>query len=457
MHTFFQLRLRRIRAVMLLPWCACALALGAAGADEEKVSYLDNGQVKLGVNLSLGGAITYLSRSDSTDNLINSHDWGRQVQQSYYSGPHPFGESHPAWKNWPWNPITSGDVYGNRGRTLDHRNDGKTIYVKSTPMQWALKNVPGDCTFETWQTLDRNQVRVRNRLTNARADKTNYRAHDQELPAVYTTGKYHRLITYDGSAPFTGAAVREVWNQGPPWTNWTATEHWAALVNEAGWGLGVIHPGVVRWIGGFAGQRNVPGKSGPKDGPTGYISPIRREILDHNIVYEFEYRLVLGSVEQIRAAAEELRPDPRPEWRWEKDRQHWTSVHLQDQGWPIAGAWKLKLEENDPQLLSPELRFAAADVPRLTLTAAFRTKQPRLQLFWSTTDQPGFRGERTLTLDVVPDGKVRDYPLELGKHPAWKGTITGLRLDPTGTGSPGEAAEFHALTWKPGASAGGMK
>src|SRR5258708_35589011 len=43
---------------------------------------LDNGTIKVGVDTSYGAAITYLSRSGSSTNLINDYDHGRQVQQS---------------------------------------------------------------------------------------------------------------------------------------------------------------------------------------------------------------------------------------------------------------------------------------------------------------------------------------------------------------------------------------
>jgi hypothetical protein len=45
-------------------------------AAEDHLSFLDNGVIKLGVNLDLGGAITWLSKSGSDVNLINSADWG---------------------------------------------------------------------------------------------------------------------------------------------------------------------------------------------------------------------------------------------------------------------------------------------------------------------------------------------------------------------------------------------
>jgi hypothetical protein len=53
------------------------------------MSYLDNGVVKVGVDLNHGGAIVFLSH-DGGDNLINNFDLGRQIQLSFYSGPVPF-------------------------------------------------------------------------------------------------------------------------------------------------------------------------------------------------------------------------------------------------------------------------------------------------------------------------------------------------------------------------------
>jgi len=103
------------------------------------MSYLDNGTIRVGVNLSLGGSITYLADSRDRINIINNHDWGRQIQMSFYSGPVPFtpGGKQPSktWAGLGWNPIQSGDCAGNRSRIIDHRNDGKSIYVKCVPMQ----------------------------------------------------------------------------------------------------------------------------------------------------------------------------------------------------------------------------------------------------------------------------------------------------------------------------------
>ncbi len=313
-----------------------ASLLVASPARAERMSYLANDSIKIGVDLDQGGTITFLARADGGENLINCHDLGRQIQQSYYSGPHPFGKAHPGWKNWSWNPIGSGDVYHHASRVLEHTNDGKTLYTKTIPMQWALDNVPGECTFETWITLEGKTARVRNRLVNDRPDRTQYSAHDQELPAVYTIGKLYRLFTYKDDRPFENQPLHQIHNAGPPWAGWTATENWAALVNDRGWGVGVIQPGVYSFIGGF---HDKPNTGGSRDNSTGYIAPVRKEILDHNIVYEYRYRLALGSLEEIRAAAAACRvSDTRPDYRFSRDRQHWIFVNAVDSGFPIQGS-----------------------------------------------------------------------------------------------------------------------
>ena len=108
----------------------------------EKMSFVDNGIIRLGVNLNLGGSVTYLADADDRINIINNHDWGRQIQMSFYSGPVPFtpGGKQPSktWAGLGWNPIQSGDYAGNRSSIIDLRNDGKSIYVKCVPMGYII-------------------------------------------------------------------------------------------------------------------------------------------------------------------------------------------------------------------------------------------------------------------------------------------------------------------------------
>jgi hypothetical protein len=423
------------------------------------MSYLDNGTVRLGVDLDIGGAITYLSKSGNDENIVNNHDWGRQIQMSFYAMPSPYfpdngKKPREEWAFIGWNPIQSGDVYGNPSKVIAHRNNGEEMYVKCIPMHWPLDNEPGQCTFECWLTLENNTVRVRSQLNNVRKDGTQYAARTQELPAMYTNGEYYRLFTYDGAQPFTDAPVRrieKVWDTsippaeapGGPWDNWYASENWAALVRDDGFGLGIWTPGTYSYMGGFAGT---PGSGGSKDGPTGYISPTRREILDHNIQYRYGYTLIVGQLEEIRDYVyEHADHNVLPDYTFEKDRQSWTLAGARDEGWPVEGKWNVTVAGENPRLIGPKTFWEAEEMPTVYLRAAFDTGTSYATLRWE-----GFGGSREgqIRFEVIPDNIVRTYAIYLSGMESYRGPCTRLVLSPATDGKTGRSITIHRLSYE---------
>jgi hypothetical protein len=418
-------------------------------ATEDRMSYLDNGVIRLGVNLDLGGAITYLSASNSKTNLVNSFDWGRQIQMSHYSGPVPFSPNgkkpNKTWSGLGWNPIQCGDCYGNRSKILSHRNNGKVIYVKCIPMQWPLDNEPGECTFECWIRLKHNTAEVRSRMVNGRSDRTQYPGRSQEQPAVYTCGPWHRLMTYTNDQPFTGGAVVQI-PASFPWSGWMATENWAALVDDHDYGLGIWEPGTFQFIGGFAGK---PGVGGPKDAPTGYIAPLQEETLDYNIDCEYNYTLIVGSLGAIRefVVRHSTKPKP-PDYRFAKDRQHWNCQDAVDSGWPIRGELNVRLDSGQPRLISPLSFWRATDAPRLWIQAACKVTQQGAKIFWSRFDNSGFNENQSVAFQLIPDGKYHTYELSLASSSEYRGLITRLRFDPVPAGAAGDYIRIKSISFK---------
>ena len=51
---------------------------------QEHWVFLDNGHVRIGINKDAGGSVGWFSKSRSGENLLNTFDHGRYVQQSYY-------------------------------------------------------------------------------------------------------------------------------------------------------------------------------------------------------------------------------------------------------------------------------------------------------------------------------------------------------------------------------------
>ena len=430
--------------------CLSAICLGDHSLSATKMTFLDNGEVRVGMDLALGGVVTFISSRNHPGNIINSADLGRQIQMSHYSGPWPFevGDKKPlkTWAGLGWNPIQTGDCFLNPSKVVEHKNDGKEIYIKCVPMQWPLENVPGDCLFETWTTLEGSVIHMRYRCTNQRQDKTQYRPCPQELPAVYTVSRLWRLMSYVGDKPFTGDKLTQVandWRKPWPWTRFIATEGWAALVDDKDWGLGVFKEDGGEFHGGIYGDER---SEDPKHHSTAYIAPIHLENFDHNIVYEHRTKFVVGKLDDIRKRFNQTASRTPPAWHFTRDRQHWTLRDATDQGFPWKGEWRITFGDKKPRLESGIRCWKAEDAPELVLTAAYAGKEPMsLQVFWKRLDGDKRENNRNLSLQLNADGQFHTYHLELRKSPEYRGLITGLAIEPADSPRPGEQLAIQSV------------
>ena len=354
----------------------CLYVISCAGVTNAAMSYLDNGVVKIGVDTAKGATITYFSESGSTRNVINSSDPGRMVQQSYYSGPVPFMGGYYNNSDWGWNPVEAGDTNNKVSTVLDHSNDGTTIYTKVIPKQWALNNVDSECTMEKWITLNGDVAHVTCKLVVFRTDSTQqYAALHQELPAVYGTDDLYRIYTYRGTVPFTGGSA-ELVSSGTqfPWMYLDATEHWMAAVDGTDWGVGVFTPSAQMAVLGFYGTPKMTPPGNPTGTSTSYLAPIRYEVLDHNITYEYDFYLILGNLADIRNFAYAHQPNKKPDYFFTQDRQGWYYKEgVSDTGFPINGHLRVRTPSSDPYMVGPETVWLGSEVPKLYIRARYNT------------------------------------------------------------------------------------
>lgn len=444
--------------------------LDPAAIAAEPVRYLENDRLKLGIHLGAGGAITYLEdKRRKSGNMVNSFDWGRQIQLSFYSGPKPFigpnGETpDPTWAGLGWNPVQAGSVARVPSKTTAFERGPDFMRVRCIPMQFSHANIPADCDFEaTYRLLGDNVVEMRGRILNRRIDKTQYPACNQEMPALYTNGPWYRLITYLGDAPHTQAPLTTIVGKddikGWPhtaWAKWHATEHWAALVNDEGWGVGLFQPDTCSFGGGFAGGNELKGKGGPQDGQTGYLTAGAMRILDHNIDHAYSTHIVVGTLEEIRAHASKQPRQPLV-WKFTTERLGWIYENATDAGWPIQNSLKIT-HKATPRgaMLSDVLHWQAADASILEIEAAFTSATPTTQV--DVEIQPFAPADRTdfpawevaspaiieetaqkkkafpsappivIPLTVPGDGQLRTHTLNLADNPAYRGAMKQLRL-----------------------------
>jgi hypothetical protein len=285
----------------------------ACSASAQSFLELRNDSLHVKFDLTRGGAIAYLSVDGEERNLVNIHDEGRYIQQSYYAGKkldRTADGQRPRWSPWTWNPIQVGDSYLNRAEILDYKVDDSTVYTKCTPMLWDMKNELAEATMEQWTTLSGNVIKVRNRLTCMRTDNLYGEGMNraQEIPAVYPISALSELYTYFGDAPFTGASLNKpevIHLEDGFWGRYNKekiTESWMAFVDENKWGMAVYQPITKNFLAGMAGK---PGGEAD-DSSTSYIAPIKKEKLFKDSEYEYVYYLLIGDLHQMRTQIYEI-------------------------------------------------------------------------------------------------------------------------------------------------------
>jgi hypothetical protein len=268
-----------------------AKAAGPGDAALPEWVYLDNGEVRIGVKTSSGGAVAYFSPSGSEKNLLNHFDRGRLVQQSYYGAA---DGTTWAGKPWRWNPVQGGDWKGNPATLLAIESDEKRLTTKSIARHWSgCVDLP-DVLFQQTITLERKVAHVRYRMTYS--GQTKHPPAHQEVPAVFVEPEYDTLVLYDGDRPWTGEALSR---SKPGWPNESRkmTERWAAYVNGDGHGVGAYVPlteelTCYRYAAGQPSER----------GACSYFAPLTTFAVTPGMVFEYDVYLTCGTVEEMREA-----------------------------------------------------------------------------------------------------------------------------------------------------------
>lgn len=278
---------RRLTACLLFFYTT---AFAAEPGPRPEWVYLDNGSIRLGVKVSSGAAIAYLSPSGSGKNLLNHFDRGRLVQQSYYGAP-----DGTTWngKPWRWNPVQGGDWKGAAAKVLELESDETTLRSKSLGRHWSgCVDLP-DVTFEQAITLDADVAHVRYRMTYT-GDVKHPPAH-QEIPAVFVEPEYDTLVLYEGDAAWSGGALSR---SKPGWPNErrVPTERWAAYVNAEGFGLGAYVPAAEE----FTCYRFAAGQPSER-GACSYFAPLTTFAVTPGKTFEYDVYLTCGTAEEIRA------------------------------------------------------------------------------------------------------------------------------------------------------------
>lgn len=422
---------------------------------DQKRLYISNDKVKLGIDLNMGGAMTYLSEANSSENMINNYDLGRQLQTSLYAGPYPYSVNgkDPVynWRNLGWNPVQTGDYYNHPGRIVSYQQTQNQLYVKSVPLIWPLFDEPADCIMEHWMTLKDNTIHVRSRTTVTRRDTTQYEARTQETPCINVNAPWYRLVSYVGTQPFTNDAVSE--NTNVEATPRYGTENWVAILNAQGRGLGLYKPNEFRFqTNGYPAAKRIGGEF---DIESNYMNSSPFLLIDYNGQYEYEYTLVLGSLNDIRQFAySQPRPATVPNYHFSNDRLGWYYYNTRDKGWPIQNELNVRWQRFDTtkanfRVSSPLVFWRANDLPKIYIQAAFSTRATQARLVWRQPGDIDFYDipERYVDFPIIGDGQFRTYEVTLRGQTGWEGFINQIcLLNPQNNLERGSTMRLRSLT-----------
>lgn len=296
--------------------------------------YISGTRYTLGIDLGWGGTINYVSDNEcpvnGVVNMINKHDTGRLVQQSYYGTGEQEGcdfvwGSFNGSTTWPYNPVQGGCQGNLASRLIDFSVEGNTVYIKVQPMDWGKDGVnftvdqyTTPSYMENWYIIEDDYIKVDNRFVDFSGWEHPIRG--QELPAFYTIGYLDSFVWYDGVEPWTGDELTwrhelRFWGDSQYSGECSFrikepnTETWCAWVStEDNYGLGLYTPNIDRYSAGRYQYIETIGVStgtqGSKDAsanPTSYVAPWKQKQIVSFEAFEYSYLIAAGSVDAIRA------------------------------------------------------------------------------------------------------------------------------------------------------------
>ncbi len=477
-------KITKLRVEILEGNTATFSLVGLSTENMEKPSntvYIENARFKLGIDVGWGGAVSYLEDKacaiPDLVNLVNKHDTGRLIQQSFY-GVQENDEYKPGISfetKWRYNPVQGGDQYNNPSRLIDLVVSENSIYIKSQAQDWALDNQLTPSYYENTYTLQADCVKVDNRFTDFSGWEHPFAG--QELPAFYTVSYLDTFVWYNGEDSWTGDTLSYKSNL-PFWGDHAGectfalreknTETWCAWINGADdYGLGVYAPNIDQLKAGrylFDGSKSDMAES------TGYVAPVNVLKMVSFKPIEYSYLLAAGSTAEIRKIFTE-----KKDFTDNKSlRENYQSTRLPSVAGDITkldftGGKNLALITNpvDTAVTFDEamgaVKLTAGSVGDVNITVPYGSSPTPLaaesyktlkieymipadnalsgyqsDIFICAGDISGPDGNARIRVNLVKDGEYHVLEVKLAGNVYWKGDIHMIRIDYFDNSSAGD-------------------
>lgn len=423
----------------------------------DKVVYVSNDRYKVGTHLYYGGSLTYFEdlkdgRSD-IGNLVNIHDGGRLIQQSYYA------TDSAANGGVAYNPVQGGNGYG-YSKLIDYDITDSGIYIKARAKNWKDTTPLGlsSSYMENWYILEDDYVRVDNTFVDFLDSNNTDSSH--ELPAAYFVSGLSNIAVYTGNDPWTddpnlttyaGENIQlGVSGFGYTWIN--GGETWATWYNDEGWGCGIYTPNADTLRSWMAGE----GKTyNPYDNATTYFTLSQSYPIRPFEKTVYSYIMATGTVDEIRDLFKENKdydtnefPDSfadtydltnldftKAETMGFTQRHH-SVITVYDESRKVT---KISATGSDPyfgiSLLGSDHRPLTSDYPYIAVEYMVPARFAKYyenntpQIYIGVNNQQYITGTQSEAYNIIADGKWHVSYVYFGDCEWYTGTINYIRFD----------------------------
>lgn len=133
-------------------------------------------------------------------------------------------------------------------------------------------------------------------------------------------------------------------------------------------------------------------------------------------------------------------PPLRDSWEFEEDLEGWTAMMGIGEFKVADGCLIMRTSTNDPAFNLPPVHLNAKEYKKIVIRMKV-DKGNGGQVFWATSIFPisEFTSQR---FQLIADNEFHIYELDLTTNPAWQGTITSLRFDPTDTADANVVVDY---------------
>lgn len=136
-------------------------------------------------------------------------------------------------------------------------------------------------------------------------------------------------------------------------------------------------------------------------------------------------------------------PPPKDSWEFEEGLEGWSAMMGISEFKLENGCLILRTSTNDPAINLPPVHLNAKEYKKMIIRMKV-DKGSGGQVFWATSIFPisEFTSQR---FQLIADNEFHIYELDLSSNPAWHGTITSIRFDPTDAAGANIAIDYIRL------------